>query len=167
MILTALGCRKFLQLRQDPAVSWRLEVTSLEDWPALLWNKCPAWKPLLPQAPVGRGKGAAVWGPFSPWSGGLGAMPVVSRRLMEQVVQGLRLIPVTGSQGDFSELYLFPLRPLPTSQSSGTSWDTSLFSNTACEWPFWSPPGCQGLWKTFCNSLPQRKGTAHFSAFSP
>lgn len=42
MILTALGCRKFLQHRQDPAVSWRLEVTSLEDWPALLWNKCPA-----------------------------------------------------------------------------------------------------------------------------
>ena len=102
-----------------------------------------------------------------PWPGGLGAIPVVNRRLMEQVVQGLRLVPVTGSQGDFSELYLFPLRPLLTSQSSGTLWDTSLFSDTACEWPFWSPPGCQGLWKTFCNSLPQRKGTAHFSAFSP
>ena len=157
ILTTQARPRSFLAVGGD--IFGRLACPAVEQMPCL--------ETLASPGTSGWGEGAAVWGPFSPWPGGLGAIPVVNRRLMEQVVQGLRLVPVTGSQGDFSELYLFPLRPLLTSQSSGTLWDTSLFSDTACEWPFWSPPGCQGLWKTFCNSLPQRKGTAHFSAFSP
>lgn len=34
------------------------------------------------------GEGASIWGPFSPWPGGLGAMQVVSKRLMEQCGPG-------------------------------------------------------------------------------